>query len=33
VPDKYKSNYTGTYTISQGGFANYLVFAGISFRL
>jgi len=33
VPDKYKSNYTGTYTISQGGFANYLVFIGISFRL
>jgi hypothetical protein len=33
VPDKNKSAYTGTYTISQGGFANYLVFVGISFRL
>jgi len=33
VPDKFKSGYTGTYTISQGGFANYLVFIGISFRL
>lgn len=33
VPDKFKSGYTGTYTISQGGFANYLIFAGISFRL
>jgi hypothetical protein len=33
VPDKYKSGVTDTYIISPGGFANYLVFAGISFRL
>jgi len=33
VPDKYKSTSTGSYTISQGGFANYLVFVGVSFRL
>ncbi len=33
VPDKYKSTYTGTYVLSAGGFANYLIFVGITFRL
>jgi hypothetical protein len=33
VPDKFKTQYTGVYTISQGGFGNYLVFAGVLFKI
>ena len=33
VTDKKITNITGTYTISPGGYADYLVFAGISFKL
>lgn len=33
VPDKKITELTGVYTVSPGGFANYLVFAGILFRL
>ena len=33
VPDKITTGYTGNYTITQGGFADYLVFAGVSFKL
>lgn len=33
VTDKKLTNLTGVYTISPGGYADYLVFAGISFRL
>ena len=33
VPDKIVSEITGTYTVSQGGFANSLLFAGVLFKL
>ena len=33
LSDKFKSNYTGTYTLTQGGFGNYLVFIGALFKL
>jgi len=33
VPDLHKQKITGTYTISQGGFADYVIFVGISFKL
>ena len=33
VPDKIATEITGVYTVSAGGTANYLVFAGVSFRI
>ena len=33
VPDRISSERTGTYTITQGGFADYLVFVGVAWRL
>jgi hypothetical protein len=33
LPDQFKTRYTGTYTLSQGGFADYLVFVGANFKL
>ena len=33
VPDKLQSEITGNYEISSGGFANYLVFLGVLFKL
>jgi hypothetical protein len=33
VPDKKVTEITGTYTVTQGGVANYLVFAGATFKL
>jgi hypothetical protein len=33
VPDKIASEQTGSYTLLQGGFADYLVFVGASFKL
>lgn len=33
VPDQNKTKMTGVYTVSPGGSANYLVFAGVSFKL
>lgn len=33
VPDKLASDITGTYILSQGGFADYLVFVGALFKL
>jgi hypothetical protein len=33
VPDENKSRITGVYTITQGGSGNYLVFAGVLFKL
>lgn len=33
IPDKLTSDITGNYTITQGGFADYLIFAGIQFKL
>ena len=33
VPDKFKTDYTGVYTVTQGGSGNYLVFAGVLFKL
>lgn len=33
IPDKLATQITGTYTISPGGSGNYLLFAGIAFRL
>jgi hypothetical protein len=33
LPDQFKTIYTGTYTLSQGGFADYLVFVGANFKL
>jgi hypothetical protein len=33
VPDKFKTQYTGEYTVSQGGFGNYLVFVGVLFKI
>ena len=33
VPDKLKSQITGNYEISSGGFANYLIFVGVLFKL
>jgi hypothetical protein len=33
VPDKITTGYTGNYTITQGGFADYLVFVGVSLKL
>jgi len=33
VPDKKASELSGIHTVTQGGFANYLVFAGVAFKL
>ena len=33
VPDKFKTKYTGVYTVSPGGSGNYQVFAGVLFKL
>lgn len=33
VPDKKETEIKGAYTLTQGGFANYLVFVGVSFKL
>ncbi len=33
VPDKFKTNYTGVYTVSPGGSGNYQLFAGVLFKL
>ncbi|HEV8286357.1 MAG TPA: hypothetical protein VGQ09_18745 [Chitinophagaceae bacterium] len=33
VPDKVASEQTGSYTLLQGGFADYLIFIGASFKL
>ena len=33
VPDKFKSKYTGVYTVTPGGSGNYQVFAGVLFKL
>jgi hypothetical protein len=33
VPDKFKTKYTGTYTVSPGGSGNYQVFLGVLFKL
>jgi len=33
LPDLYKTKYTNTYTLTQGGFADYIVFVGALFKL
>ncbi len=33
VPDKFKTTYTGVYTVSPGGSGDYQVFAGVLFKL
>ena len=33
LSDQFKTNYTGTYTLTQGGFADYIVFVGALFKL
>ncbi|HET9746954.1 MAG TPA: hypothetical protein VFP97_14655, partial [Chitinophagaceae bacterium] len=33
VPDRFKTGYTGTYTLTPGGFGNYLVFVGALLKL
>jgi len=33
LPDRFKSKYTNTYTLTQGGFADYIVFIGALFKL
>ena len=33
VPDKFKTKYTGIYTVSPGGSGNYQLFAGVLFKL
>lgn len=33
IPDKLITEITGTYTLTQGGSANYILFAGIGFKL
>ena len=33
LPDKFKTKYTGIYTVSPGGSGNYQVFAGVLFKL
>ncbi|MDQ3843033.1 MAG: hypothetical protein M3342_03335 [Bacteroidota bacterium] len=33
VPDKIETEITGNYTVGSGGFANFLVFAGVLFKL
>ena len=33
VPDKIASKYTNTYTLLSGGFSDYLIFFGLSFKL
>jgi hypothetical protein len=33
LPDKFKTKYTGVYTVSPGGSGNYQVFAGVLFKL
>ena len=33
VPDKFKTKYTGIYTVSPGGSGNYQVFLGVLFKL
>jgi hypothetical protein len=33
VPDKFKTNYTGVYTVSPGGSGNYQLFAGVLIKL
>jgi hypothetical protein len=33
VPDKRRSAITGTYFVSSGGFADYMIFLGAVFRL
>ena len=33
VPDKFKTKYTGVYTVSPGGSGNYQLFAGVLFKL
>jgi hypothetical protein len=32
VPDKFKTNYTGVYTVSSGGSGDYQVFVGVQFK-
>ena len=32
VPDKFKTNYTGVYTVSPGGSGDYQVFVGVQFK-
>jgi len=33
VSDQFKTKHTGTYTLTQGGFADYVVFVGALFKL
>jgi len=33
VPDKIETEITGNYTVGSGGFADFLVFAGVLFKL
>ena len=33
LSDQFKTKYTGTHTLTQGGFADYLVFVGANFKL
>jgi hypothetical protein len=33
LPDLFKTKYTNTYTLTQGGFADYVVFVGALFKL
>ena len=33
VPDKITTDLTGNYTLTQGGFADFLVFVGVSFKI
>jgi hypothetical protein len=33
IPDKLATETTGVYTVSQGGFGNYLIFIGVQFKL
>jgi hypothetical protein len=33
LSDQFKTKYLGTYTLTPGGFADYLVFVGVSFQL
>jgi hypothetical protein len=33
LPDLFKTKYTNTYTLTQGGFADYIVFVGALFKL